>query len=726
MKKQESLLLIKEKTKNGFSNVNKTTFDLSTLWPSFSLIFNGEIKTGSGISTLFVLALIIITGIFFVYAIYGYITANRQTRFYTKLISNIDKNKLSQKRRDIRNDADKHNDYSHLWREFDESLVQSSDGKLLFNTLDSAHFFNTSSLASNLTQNRLLAAVPGFLTAIGVVGTFVGLQLALSQLQLQQNAGIDELRDGIGSLINGASIAFMTSIWGVSSSLLFNFVEKILERSIREKIHQLQNSIDYLFPRINAEQSLVNISKYSQSADETLKGLAEKIGDKLQEALAETTGSIRTGLEGSLAPVIQTLVNNANQRSEQALEGLLKQFMRGMGKAVNSQRLMTEQTSTTMLHTVNDMGTQMQSFITQLEKQQNNSHQATETQQKTSKKQFEQFDQIAKSFEIIAAENSKASHSILQSSQQMNSASNRLEILSTNVKEAANVIAEPVEKLMESNQQVASENKLVFEKSKALLTNLNHTNDQFYQVSQTLLKATEHAKSGFTTLDQHLGSFKNFIPQLEKQQNNSHQAVETQQKTYEKQLEKFDQLVESLGMIATENSKSSHSILQSSQQMNSASNQLGALSTNVKEAANAIAKPVEKLMESNHQVASENKLVFEQSKALITNLNHINDQFHQVSQTLLKATEHAESGFTALDQHLESFESGLKNHINELEKELSNLLKGYSEQVQNQTHARLNEWNDQTREYTTTMKDVVNSMATVIDEIEAKSERNYA
>ena len=274
--------------------MNKAAFDLSNLWPDFPLLFNEGINNSSGISTLFVSILITLTGIFTLYAIISFIFAKRKISFYQSLITNIDKNELAQEQRNILNKAEKNKSYSGLWHEFNESLVNSSNGKLS-NTLDSAHFFNTTTLASSLTQNRLLAAVPGFLTAIGVVGTFVGLQLALSQLQLQQNAGVEELRNGIGSLINGASIAFMTSIWGVGTSLSFNIFEKFLERWIRKNIHKLQNKIDFLFPRINAEQSLVHIADYSQSADETLKGLAEKIGDKLQEALVETTTNIQTG-----------------------------------------------------------------------------------------------------------------------------------------------------------------------------------------------------------------------------------------------------------------------------------------------------------------------------------------------------------------------------------------------------------------------------------------------
>jgi len=97
--------------------MNKAAFDLSNLWPDFSLIFNEGINTNSGISTLFVLVLLIFTGVFFCYAIVGYFSANRKTNFYKKLITSTDKNELTQKQRDIRNKAEQHKSYGNLWRE---------------------------------------------------------------------------------------------------------------------------------------------------------------------------------------------------------------------------------------------------------------------------------------------------------------------------------------------------------------------------------------------------------------------------------------------------------------------------------------------------------------------------------------------------------------------------------------------------------------------------------
>lgn len=143
----------------------------------------------------------------------------------------------------------------------------------------------------------MIAVVPGFLTALGVIGTFVGLQLGLSDLNIAGNVDVNEMKNGVAGVINGAKIAFMTSVWGVLLSVAFNFIEKILEQIIRKKIKSLQNRIDRMFPRLSAEYQLQSIANNSQQSRESLQGLAEKIGEKMQESLIQATQGIQQGLE---------------------------------------------------------------------------------------------------------------------------------------------------------------------------------------------------------------------------------------------------------------------------------------------------------------------------------------------------------------------------------------------------------------------------------------------
>src|SRR5690606_16869720 len=114
------------------------------------------------------------------------------------------------------------------------------------------------------------------------------------------NANVDDMTHGIFGMIGGASIAFMTSVWGVFTSVLFNFFEKFLERNIRSSINAFQNEVDYLYPRITAEQSLSNIEDFTRQSNDRLAELDEKIGHKMQEAMREASGVISESVAESL------------------------------------------------------------------------------------------------------------------------------------------------------------------------------------------------------------------------------------------------------------------------------------------------------------------------------------------------------------------------------------------------------------------------------------------
>src|SRR5690606_21099437 len=122
--------------------------------------------------------------------------------------------------------------------------------------------------------------------------------------------------------------------WGVLCSLILNFVEKMFERTALNRIIELQHRIDYLYPRLRAEQSLVNIADSGRQAKEALQELHERIGDRLQEAFTGFAGAINTSLSdtlnGIMKPAIEALVHHSTDQSSAALEQLVEKFMRGM------------------------------------------------------------------------------------------------------------------------------------------------------------------------------------------------------------------------------------------------------------------------------------------------------------------------------------------------------------------------------------------------------------
>ena len=318
---------------------------LQHLIPDFAHMFSAN---PNGISAWFWLftALIFVLSLFFLLLHFRHFRTRMQA--FDTLLEGQSKETLALSRRETLQKAQGLNasNVGMLWREFDESLVLSSDQKQLFNTLDAEHFFNARTLASGLTASRLLAAAPSFLVAIGVLGTFVGLTVGLEGL-VGASDEIESLKGGINKLISGAAVAFMTSVWGVTFSLLLNFLEKMFERNALNAIQDLQHKIDFLYPRIPAEQSLVHIAEYGKESKEALQELHERIGDRLQETLQGMNEGLQQALTDSLnnimGPAIQTLVNSTSQQSSQVMEKLVGNFMDGMTNAGREQGQLMQQ-----------------------------------------------------------------------------------------------------------------------------------------------------------------------------------------------------------------------------------------------------------------------------------------------------------------------------------------------------------------------------------------------
>lgn len=366
---------------------------LERLWPDFSALETG----GSlAISVWFWLTMVVI------FLVTLLLLWKNRRRFLARLqalnglLKNLDKDNMALSRREIRQKALalKNLDARLLWLEFDDSLVTSGNQKQLFSTLGASYFFNGKTLARGLTSSRLLAAVPSFLVALGVLGTFVGLTIGLSGL-VGTSDEVEALKGGINELISGASVAFMTSVWGVLLSLVLNFVEKILEAQALAKISKLQHHIDRLYQQLPAEQSLLYIAENSQESKQSLQELHERIGDRLQETLSGMSlamqEAVTEALNKVMAPAIQALVNSSSEQSSHALTTLVDKFMTGMLSAGREQGGQMQQAAADVNSAVANMGERLEHLFTNLSGQQSQQLELANQQRSEFSSQLRQF-----------------------------------------------------------------------------------------------------------------------------------------------------------------------------------------------------------------------------------------------------------------------------------------------------------------------------------------------
>ena len=682
---------------------------LKHLWPDFSQMLNG---TTNGISAWFwsLTFLIFALSLFFLFKHYrNFIEKNKALR---SLLDGQDRETLADSRREILQRAKKldANNIGLLWQEFDESLVLSSDKKQLFNTIDAEHFFNAKNLATGLTSSRLLAATPSFLVAIGVLGTFVGLTIGLEGL-VGNTTEIETLKSGINKLISGAAVAFMTSVWGVTFSLSLNLIEKLFERSALNHIQDLQNKIDFLYPRLPAEQSLVHIAEHSKESKEALQELHERIGDRLQESINGMSESMQNALTDTLnnimGPAIQTLVHSTNQQSSQVMENLVGSFMEGMSSAGRVQGEQLEKVAADVNTAVSSMSERLEQLFNKLSTQQASSLDAQDEQSRRFQDQLQQLansaderqglleSRFGKMMGDLAQQHDQQQTELLVQQQKMlgslgTASQQQIEAITSAVQQQQNALQDAVGKLLDNVSQQGAQadvrEQIRQEKFQQQLTDVT-------QQQQALLTALADS-------------------------------VQAGQQQSRQMAEQHQQLLARLQQVTD-------SAAQSSKHMDSSANQLGLLSTNVRSAAELLGQRLEQVTQRIEQAGSQNIALTDQLKQQAEMLARLQDGLLQGAERFEQAASEARNGFGEMKQTQQLFLTGVRTEFNALgetlrsqveaiEKQAEQWLQKYASEVSTQVHERMDQWNKVSLEYATKMYHTAEAMSSVLDELEQR------
>lgn len=710
-------------------------FDLiKHLWPQFELIRTPGLEMQE-IAVWIWIVMMVIMAISIVAVLYHSGNFYRRRKKILKLIDGQDRSSLAQSRVTMLNAAlEQDPDVTGaLWREFDESLVYSADKTRLSNTLDAEHFFNNYTLAYGLTSSRLLAAAPTFLTAIGVLGTFLGLTLGLKGLQI--NAGdVETLKDGISVMINGAAVAFMTSVWGVLLSLVLNLFEKLVERRVLRKIRDLQQKIDFLYPRLPAEHSLVQIAASTDESKEALQELHERIGDRLQETVSGMSSSMQEAFTEAIntvmAPAIKSLVNNTSQQSSQVLEQLVSNFMDGMKTAGSEQGQLMKSAAEEVRQAVAGMTERMEAMFRQLDEQQSRSREYTEG----SSREFAQ---------LLEQQRADAAKREAEMEQRFNQLMEQME---------QKVSAQFAKAAEDERIRAAGQNEMQAKIAAGFQRQIeqfnNASSDQIRAISEVSTKqqgemaqAFESALGGLQTLissqsaaatEREAVIESRFNSQLERLAAEQQQLLAAVTQGAQQAQQQMVELTRQHQQLITEMGTVSRSVEASSQHMNSSSTQLGLLSVNLKQAAEVLDTRLQAVTESLAGSADQNRELASQVSQQADTLRQLQAELFAATQSFEKAAAAAEHGFQSFANHQQVFLQGintefqglgqtLKEQVGGIEQQAEQWLRNYSSEVRNQVSARMEDWNRNTLQFADEMERTVRAISAIVDDLEQKA-----
>ena len=189
--------------------------------------------------------------------------------------------------------------FATAWQDFEDSLLthRSSKNKVfVYKTDEASLFFSEERLLDQHLNLRFWNSVPALLVGVGILGTFVGLVWGLGPFSTINFEQTDAIQDAIKKLLSGVSTAFVTSVWGMLTSLLFTGLEKWRIGRVSRAIANLQRALDRLFTLTTPEEIAIRSEYEIAQQTKALKSFSTDLAGVIERATAEGRREILEGL----------------------------------------------------------------------------------------------------------------------------------------------------------------------------------------------------------------------------------------------------------------------------------------------------------------------------------------------------------------------------------------------------------------------------------------------
>ena len=277
--------------------------------------------------------------------------------------------------------------YKELWERYYNRVSQKNEDE----RIHVAPFFGFDVMNYHMGYRQLMDVGAGISVSIGVLGTFVGLAVGLSELYIEDT---EALRSGIGSLLGGMKVAFYTSVLGVTLSLFWTLFDRIISSKLDANLDWHSERLDCLLSTDDEALYLHRLEKISRSQADHLKTLLTDAMEKammpvvstLQQShgqisdafgqLSDQFVSLHEGMSVQsklLEYQVELTKNNSNDVTErlvQQITGGTEQTIANFGNLINDTQGMQHQ----MMQTVQQVVTN----FAESEKHQTNTFQKTE------------------------------------------------------------------------------------------------------------------------------------------------------------------------------------------------------------------------------------------------------------------------------------------------------------------------------------------------------------
>jgi len=215
--------------------------------------------------------------------------------------------------------------YKELWERYYNRVSQKNEDE----RINVEPFFGFEVMHYHMGYRHVMDMGGGIHVSIGVLGTFIGLSVGLSDLHVSDT---EALRSGISSLLDGMKVAFYTSVFGVLLSLTWAFFDRWISSRLDKNIDWHSERLDFLLSTDDEELFLNRLEKISRNQADHLKTL---LTDALEKVMQPVVASIEQS-QGSIQSAFSELTNQFTK---------LQSGMENQSRLLESQIELTKNTS---------------------------------------------------------------------------------------------------------------------------------------------------------------------------------------------------------------------------------------------------------------------------------------------------------------------------------------------------------------------------------------------
>ena len=205
-----------------------------------------------------------------------------------------------------------------IWSEYTKSIsIDTSDG--IKSNIPAASYFNEENVAKDRGINlKLLDSASGILVGLGLLGTFLGLTIGVSGFD---SSNSENIQQSIQHLLDGMGTAFLTSLLGMSCSIIYTIIHKNVINSIHNHLQDLSEMLDEIFYIDDSELQEI---KHKEIVERVVSALSNEFDAKL----------VYTSETGEQVPIANAIREVLKENEEQSRA--LKSFSTDLAIELNN------------------------------------------------------------------------------------------------------------------------------------------------------------------------------------------------------------------------------------------------------------------------------------------------------------------------------------------------------------------------------------------------------